>query len=435
MNTYCILCGSQRGAVWLLVALAIVVVVHSLLTQWYLFAVSASPAALSQTQKTEDVFLRSEPVPFLKAWWESLPPSLSQRYSRVIFYNIFIPPDEDPQRALNLIRQQLALVQQQYNHVPLLYVLIGNGTTAVVDQIQQMCGAHCQHIQYAKQGDESLTLQALYEYCQQQPLSTANTKLVTYIHDKGSFHPSSNNDKLRTMLTKAAMSDDCQNIHLLHNQNNISTRPQECNVCSSRFSPVPHFHVPGNMWTAKCDYVRKLLPPKEFVNHMNRLVAYVRQNFQKQQQGDEQSQNNPKNLFPNITPYQIRLGWPLGIKRYAYEHWLGSHEDLQPCDVYPDPSYQFGYGNLPGINSTWKPSLQKAPLLPSVGHYLSPQMIALQAGIYTDWMCGPARLLEYQFLYGNNAVVLPPANSFLWSFYKDPTELCPTPLQHPLKSS
>ena len=44
-----------------------------------------------------------------------------------------------------------------------------------------------------------------------------------------------------------------------------------CNVCSSRFSPVPHPHTSGNMWLARCDYIKKLIDPLIFEAAMNSL--------------------------------------------------------------------------------------------------------------------------------------------------------------------
>jgi hypothetical protein len=66
-----------------------------------------------------------------------------------------------------------------------------------------------------------------------------------------SFTPTPENDLLRRFLTKGALSEECANM------------PTTCNVCSSRFSPLPHPHTSGNMWAARCDYVSRLIEPKD----------------------------------------------------------------------------------------------------------------------------------------------------------------------------
>ena len=36
-----------------------------------------------------------------------------------------------------------------------------------------------------------------------------------------------------------------------------NTLGEPCDVCSLRFSPLPHQHVSGNMWLARCSYVER----------------------------------------------------------------------------------------------------------------------------------------------------------------------------------
>ena len=83
-------------------------------------------------------------------------------------------------------------------------------------------------------GSEMLTLYSLWRYCKQNIGSK-----VIYLHSKGSFHPKRSNDLLRNLATRAALSKECSSI------------PSSCNVCSSRFSPFPHPHSPGNMWLSR----------------------------------------------------------------------------------------------------------------------------------------------------------------------------------------
>jgi hypothetical protein len=304
---------------------------------------------------------------------------------RAIFYNIFIPDGENRQNALDIVIQQLArkTTSRLIGLAPIYFTVIGNNAT---DDIQKLCGPQCHLLRYAQEGDEGLTLESLFDYCTEHPDS-----LVTYLHDKGSFHPSDRNDRLRIMLTKAVFSDACQTISA-----------DQCNICSARFSPLPHFHMAGNMWTAHCSYVRKLIHPRTFADKMDDLMDHVL------------SKNDT--TIPKPTPFQIRQQYMVGLKRYALEHWLGSHPWLQPCDVYPNARYLIAYSNLPKPFEKWTPKLQQAPWLP----------FQKFKGMFGkgDWFCGPARLLEFEFLYG----LRPQPNSFLWSYYAEELRDCPIPL-------
>jgi hypothetical protein len=74
------------------------------------------------------------------------------------------------------------------------------------------------------------------------------------------------------------------------------------------------------VWTAKCSYINKLLPPDEF--HAKRSV--VDSWIDSQEKAGILDKKN--GLFPMEAHY-------VGRRRYEYEHWLGSHPDLRPCDV------------------------------------------------------------------------------------------------------
>ena len=91
-----------------------------------------------------------------------------------------------------------------------------------------------------------LTLSVLHSFCVKNP-----GKRVRGVQQN-------DDDFLRRMLTKSVFTDKCFNF-----QNPISKKKStcNCNVCSARFSPLPHFHTSGNMWVADCFYVWKLIDP------------------------------------------------------------------------------------------------------------------------------------------------------------------------------
>jgi hypothetical protein len=77
-------------------------------------------------------------------------------------------------------------------------------------------------------GDERDTLDKLYNHCQNNLEDS-----VFYIHSKGSFHPSIENDRLRQNLMKAVL-------HCIRTQ-----RLEHVDVCGLRFAPIPYPHLSG----------------------------------------------------------------------------------------------------------------------------------------------------------------------------------------------
>ena len=53
-------------------------------------------------------------------------------------------------------------------------------------------------------------------------------------------------------MTDATLHPDC-----------LNPPDDACDVCSAQFYIKYAIMFPGNMWTAKCDYVRKLIPPND----------------------------------------------------------------------------------------------------------------------------------------------------------------------------
>ena len=75
-------------------------------------------------------------------------------------------------------------------------------------------------------------------------------QVVVDVHSKGSYHPHEFQDQWRDYVTAGALSQECR------------LMPEHCNMCSSRMSPVPYPHTPGNMWAARCGYISELMDPK-----------------------------------------------------------------------------------------------------------------------------------------------------------------------------
>ena len=113
---------------------------------------------------------------------------------------------------------------------------------------------------------------------------------MTYIHSKGTFHPSAENDRLRRNLMKGVVG--CIQQGALASSD----------VCGLRASPLPHPHLPGNMWAARCSYVRKLPDPSIFNKKM--VLA---------------SKSLAAKSGDSCQP------WHVGLSRFSAEHWVLSH--------------------------------------------------------------------------------------------------------------
>jgi len=324
--------------------------------------------------------------------------SPKEHSDRAVFYNVFIPHEGKHRKsALKIVREQLQqLNQSRYmtSHVKLNYNLIGpkNSTKVIQKFCKKYTKVHCNLLQHYDEGDEGLTLDNLFNYCADNP-----TSIVTYMHDKGSFHPSDSNDRMRFMLTRAVFTEECQTLN-----------PNVCNICSARFSFLPHMHFPGNIWTAHCSYIKKLIPPTKFPQAMQNMVNSVQKNY---------PEFNLDALELDTCPYRVGMG------RFAYEHWATSHPDVYPCDVYDGP-YRRSYRNLPEKKMLWKANLQYAGWMPQSKFVLSQQD-------KSTWFCGGGRLHEFMYLYGK----LPPSESFVWDQYSKPFKECPHPIQRPTVNS
>ena len=148
--------------------------------------------------------------------------------STVLFYNIYTSPDADLASSFNIVNEQLgARNNSKHPDLPLYYLTFGK-------DIGDIPCENCQHLDHNTTGDEIWTLSILHKFCQDNP-----DKNVAYFHNKGSFHPSKQNDDLRHMHNKAVFSEEC--LFLKNPTKKISTC--NCNICSARFSPLPHHHT------------------------------------------------------------------------------------------------------------------------------------------------------------------------------------------------
>jgi hypothetical protein len=283
------------------------------------------------------LYQASKTKQFTLGQWESIDDT-----SKIpIFYNLYCNNDGDIPRVLQIVEEQLSRRIPEV-HTPVFVNSIGS--------LVPVEGAKL--LNHYQDATEIVTLKALYDYCLHAP----DDKKVIYLHSKGSFTDNKGNSKLRRFLTAGALSRECASIS-----------PDMCDVCSSRFSPVPHPHTSGNMWLARCSYIKTLIDPMEFVDAMERVGT-------------------------NYTGGKDY--WPCdGRQRYAAEHWVHSHPSAKACDLYTQRTFVWNYEGVPRVSKFLKNiELARAPrfdLQAYIIHRVCPgRGVTLQP-----------RLREYSILY------------------------------------
>jgi len=328
----------------------------------------------------------------------------------MVFYNLYVPLNADE----NTARRIQSLVTEQFLHVANLKEALeeyDNKTITITSTRPKSVmsfnitniGLHFFHnlsevvalltnhdidvsSSHVEKGDERLTLISLWDHCRAHP---EESSIVTYLHSKGTFHPSDTNDLFRSFLTRGATSKTCLEATLKtnttqDNKNSTTTTDSStltCDVCSSRFSPLPHPHTPGNMWTARCSYISQLVDPRNFETEMNRFNNEIAH----------------EKILSNI-----------GAGRFSQEHWVHCHPTVRPCDIFgklPRKSlYSTGYpkkGQVPNPGDVFPMDLQAAPRI-SYGQY----------DIHRQRPTLKLRLAEYERFYNQT----PPDYWYGWNF-------------------
>ena len=241
----------------------------------------------------------------------------------VLFYNIYIPPNQDNSRALGIIEEQMdqigashvTKVTSSTQPVVLYYNTLGSDSldTHWMQEICRRNKLECRHMQHYDNGFEEVTLQRVTEFCQVYPHHK-----VTYIHSIGSYHSpmvmdeSVSQDAWRRNLMNAVTSQLC-----------IEPANDQCNVCGLLALPLPSLHFPGNFFTAQCSYINKLLPINEFSQRMRQVVSSAQL----------ESTTSKRYEFTLLDDSSSNLG----VGRFASDHWIGSHPSVQVCDLSAKP--------------------------------------------------------------------------------------------------
>lgn len=319
-----------------------------------------------------------------------------------IFYNIYLDKEEGnpkTEKAYEIIEEQLVQLAESSSLVDLRSRGYGYGSNDVIlnynsigkpfntTRMQAMCARHqitCRHLQHYLKGDEALTQQSLWDYCRRE--ETNPSRVVVYLHPKGSFHADdghgASQHEWRQRHTTAVFSRDC-----------IRPPDRRCNACGlmgyhgfqATWGPL----YLGNMWSAKCGYVKKLVSPQELA------TVYK-----------EADRTKPANMTATL----YRFGrFSNAQERFAAEHFVGTHPDLMPCGVAVDktsngtrwsmlPLDSFNNGNLGPYSHKFK---YKKEFEKSCHHL--------------EWFLMPGYLWRTHVVYGQT----PPDDSWAWDYFPD----------------
>ena len=263
-----------------------------------------------------------------------------------VFYNLFVRNSSDAARVEELVLEQLTFLQPEHR-----VFMHSIGYPIELPMIR---------LAHHDKGTEIDTLHSLWEYCTINPQAH-----VAYVHSKGSFNPIYRNKVLRRFMSAGALSKECS-----------SELPDDCDVCSSRFSPLPHPHTSGNMWSARCSYIQRLIDPALFEARMDKVTTR-------------------RDVYPGC----------LGLARYSAEHWVYSHPSNRPCDLHLDRRFTWGYNRASGPE--FVKSVAMAPRFP-LETFVADQCVGIG-------LSGQDRIREYRDLYNET----PSSTWWGWNYYND----------------
>jgi hypothetical protein len=101
-------------------------------------------------------------------------------------------------------------------------------------------------------------------------------------------------------------------------QSCIDPPDDSCNLCGLIFSHVRAPFMPGNFWTAKCNYINQLMDPVEHQIETKNVANMVK------------AMRRKNELTLDLLPSNE---FSLGLHRFLFEFWVGSHPSVIPCDV------------------------------------------------------------------------------------------------------
>mmetsp|Transcript_44937 Transcript_44937/g.94287 ORF Transcript_44937/g.94287 Transcript_44937/m.94287 type:complete len:944 (+) Transcript_44937:218-3049(+) len=359
----------------------------------------------------------------------------------VIFYNLYIPPDKDDdggvKNAIRVIEDQMGQISEELylmegggvtndtkssnnNHqsnkgekseksAVIFYNLIGNQHAFPSANMTSLCRTlhprmTCELLAYYPHAGESVTLADVHDYCHAPFVvakdatannSTQTTTRVVYLHSKGSYHSQKENHIWRKQMTSASLHPQC-----------LHPPDPQCDVCSAQFYIKYAIMFPGNMWAAKCSYIRTLLPPTDEEFYQKKRGS-IKEFLLLQLWGVLSATLDTSNVEH------------FGLGRYAYEHWIASSPHIKPCEMHTTdvgPLILLGK-DLQGRK--FGPEYYDWGMAPrriksNLGGLRQPRLRLErnEERQFREYYFLPGNLLKWFHLYGSDGV--PPPDSWVW---------------------
>jgi hypothetical protein len=314
-----------------------------------------------------------------------------------VFYNIYIPGSDNAMEidaAIDIVREQINQVSASpaaHPNLTVYYNILNNFHALNETSMQDLCfqassgRVNCVLMKQLESGSETVTLERLKDFCEKHP-----NHRVAYLHTKGSYHASEKNTNWRRLLTAAAMSPEC-----------VNPPNSTCNLCGLQFFTQFTFFIPGNIFTAHCGYVQKLLPLREF--HVKHEIAV-------------------KKILLLRVRNQLKssLLWDqrdfFGLDRYSEEHWIGSHPDVWPCDTDPQGNLSNVFqGVLQQSDFRWSMGPRNMGICGGINDDLQEKVRANPHLSRRETLFLPGLLVKWFELYGR----APNSMSWIWEFFPD----------------
>ena len=230
-------------------------------------------------------------------------------------------------------------------------------------------------------GTQLHTLNQIWTFCKAE---NDTDQLVMYLHGENYMSDWNASDLVRQLATHGAF--QCA-YKMVNEKDNVMTLARNgyddgnmnvdtCDTCSMRMSAQPYPHSVGNMWVAKCSYVRSLTDPFRFATIMH-----------------AEDERNEDDSFPD-EKQEIKKDYD--DMRVA-QRWIHSHPIYNPCDIYPDSSFKWADHGLPESLPSMKDhfQIQPAPRFETLG-------CPTRTGLLDEYR--ETRFIEYMLLYNQTPV-------------------------------
>eukprot|EP00523_Entomoneis_sp_CCMP467_P013071 CAMPEP_0168787700 /NCGR_PEP_ID=MMETSP0725-20121227/11941_1 /TAXON_ID=265536 /ORGANISM="Amphiprora sp., Strain CCMP467" /LENGTH=552 /DNA_ID=CAMNT_0008837925 /DNA_START=27 /DNA_END=1685 /DNA_ORIENTATION=+ len=370
-------------------------------------------------QANDDQQLQQPPQQQQQQQKSVLPHAQSSNGVNVFFHAYAGPTPENQKLTKRIVGMQLRLLETAIEENKdslqwtLQYGTVGQKGVVTPQLVDKTCKnvdrLECHYRGHAANGHEESTLQRMRDFCQANP-----NDVVVYIHTKGSLHETDFNKRWRRPLTMGAMRPTCLERLMDPDESEMVNFNETtiCNTCGLQLYPLWNIMYPGNMFSARCDYVAKLADLNEYNQQMSDIVNMTLTNDS--MWSHELYQEHFAEDKEGVT----------GIGRYSNEQWIGSHPTVRPCDLMGQ------YTNLYPMAR----GLQRRPhFLPHAKARRAPR-VPLQRGnwyrfdanMYTTAARKDARTsapYQYYLLPGmlyrffNVYKVFPPDYSWIWDYY------------------